>query len=238
MPAYSVFGADGTVYGPVDDAGLVQWAREGRIVATTNLRLEPGGQIVQASALPLLAGVLSPAAGYAAPPVSPAMPAYAQVIPRDSPYAILHTLTEFSVGAVILLHFVTFGIFPFIWFGLMQDKMPRLRHDDPSAGKHIGFMFIPFFNLYWMFFAYLRLCDRIAEQRQLRGMDPASLKGLAIGACVVMLIPYVNFLVGIVLWPIFIGMLQSRVNELVDVTRQQAAQQQVQAVPVAFGQDL
>jgi len=217
MAMYSVIAGDGNAYGPVDEAGLTQWAREGRVSAATQLRCEPGGQIVQAATLPFLAPILS------APPVA-AVPVYAQVVPANSPQAALHQLTSFSAGLAVLLQYVTFGIFPLIWFGLMQDKMPRLRHDDPSAGKHIGFLFIPFFNLYWMFFAYCRLCDRIAEQRQLRGMDPANVKGLAIAACIVSLIPYVNFLVGtLILWPIFIGVLQSRINELVYATQQQAA---------------
>ena len=135
-------------------------------------------------------------------------------------------------AAVVLLNYVTLGIFNLIWFGLMHDKMPKIRHDDPSAGKAIGFMFIPFFNLYWMFFMYCRLCDRIAEQRELRGLPGESLRGLAIAACVVSLIPYVGCCVGpFIMWPIFVGMLQAKVNELVQVTQQQMAQPQAAAAP-------
>ena len=240
MTMYSVIAADGSPYGPVDEAGLTQWAREGRVTATTSIRFDPGGQVVQAVTLPFLAGMFQPQAVAVAPGMTPApaMGMYNQVVPGNSPYASIHQLGEFSVALLVVLQFVTFGIFPLIWFGLMADKMPRLRHDDPSAGKHIGFMFIPLFNLYWVFFAYCRLCDRIAEQRQLRGLAPASLRGLAIGAIVTNFIPYVGWLVGAtILWPLFFGMLQSRVNELVQVTQQQvaqqrAAQQQAQ-VPVA-----
>ena len=71
-----------------------------------------------------------------------------QVVPVGAPQAAMHWLSSFSVAGVVLLHFVTFGIFTMIWFNLMHGKMPMTRHDDPSAGKAIGFMFIPFFYLY------------------------------------------------------------------------------------------
>ena len=247
MAMYSVIAADGNAYGPVDEAGLTQWVREGRVTGTTHVRFEPGGQIVQAATLPFLAGILgAPAAPAAAAPAY--VPGYSMVVPANSPQACMHQLGEFSVALVVVLDFVTFGLFPLIWFGLMQDKMPRLRHDDPSAGKHIGFMFIPFFNLYWVFFAYCRLCDRIAEQRQLRGLAPANLKGLAIASCIASLVPYIGwFVAGPILWALFFGMLQARVNELVYVTQQQAAQQYSQqyaqpqpqpAAPQSFGPDV
>ncbi len=226
MAMYSVIANDGNVYGPVDEAGLTQWAREGRLYATSRIRCEPGGQVVQAASLAFLAPVLGVPAPAGMVVARPAVPMYPQLVPLDSPEARMHQLTEFSVGLIVLLHIVTLGIFSLIWFGLMADKMPKTRHDDPSAGKHIGFMFIPFFNFYWVFFAYIRLCDRIAQQRELRGLPGDSLKGLAIACCIVNLIPYVGICGALVMWPIFFGMLQTKVNELVQVTQQQIAEQQ------------
>jgi hypothetical protein len=116
---------------------------------------------------------------------------------------------------VILLHFVTFGIFTFIWLNLMHGKMCRVRADDPSAGKAIGFCFIPFFNLYWIFFTYRRLCLRIDEQRGLYGLPPSNLRDLATTACILQVIPYINGLIGFtIMTPIFLGMMQSSVNQL------------------------
>ncbi|HUT01523.1 MAG TPA: DUF4234 domain-containing protein [Phycisphaerae bacterium] len=228
MATYSVIANDGSTYGPVDEADLTQWAREGRLTAVTQVRCEPEGQVVQAGSLGFLASVLAAPAPVAV--ARPMVPMYAQVVPIGSPQAMMHQLTEFSVGLIVLLQFVTLGIFSLIWFGLMHDKMPKIRQDDPSAGKAIGFMFIPFFNLYWIFFAYMRLCDRIAEQRELRGLPAESLRGLAIATCIVGLIPYVGWCVGsLIMWPLFFGMLQSRVNELVQVTQQQIVQQQAVA---------
>ena len=206
MAQFSVIAADGRAYGPVNETGLIQWATEGRIHSATNVRCEPGGQIIPAGSLAFLA----PALGRTAPGVAN-LPASI-----STPQPWMHTLSYFSVGLVVLLHFVTLGIFPMIWFGMMHDKMPKLRPDDPSAGKAIGFMFIPFFNIFWVFFSYLRLCDRVAEQRRLHGLPEQSLRGLALAACIIGVLPYINFLVGsFILWPIFFGKLQASVNELV-----------------------
>jgi hypothetical protein len=96
----------------------------------------------------------------------------------------------------------------------MHGKLPQNRRDDPSAGKAIGFCFIPFFNLYWFFFTYLRLYDRIDEQRSLHGLPPAGVKPLAVIALIFGIIPYIGILSQIFLFPIFFGILQSKVNDL------------------------
>src|SRR3954463_10826224 len=70
-----------------------------------------------------------------------------------------HALEAFPVWAVGILHFVTFGLFSLIWFGIQQGRLPRAAQNDPSTGQAIGFTFIPFYNLYWIFFSPLRLCE-------------------------------------------------------------------------------
>ena len=128
-----------------------------------------------------------------------------------------HGLTSFPVPLVILLHFMTCGIFSLVWLNLMHGKLPRIRPDDPSAGKAVGFCFIPFFNLYWIFFTYHRLCVRVDEQRGLYGLPPSNLRGMAITNCIFQVIPYINALVGLtIITPIFIGLMQSSVNQLVN----------------------
>jgi hypothetical protein len=130
-----------------------------------------------------------------------------------------HQLEEFSTPLTVLLHFVTCGIFSWIHFGLMHDKMPTLRQDDPSSVKAICFYLIPFFNLYWMFFERIRLCDRINEQRRLAGMPESAPRGLAIAATIMCVIPYVNIIGALIMLPIFYGSLRANVNELVIATR-------------------
>jgi hypothetical protein len=126
-----------------------------------------------------------------------------------------HQLTSFSVALVILLHYLSCGIFSLVWLNLMHGKLPRIRPDDPSAGRAIGFCFIPFFNLYWIFFTYRRLCLRVDEQRELYGLPPDNLRGMATTNCIFQVIPYINVLFGYtIITPVFIGLMQASVNEL------------------------
>jgi len=129
-----------------------------------------------------------------------------------------HQLTELSSGLVVLLHLITGGLFSTIWFGMMHGKMPVNRHDDPSAGKAIGFMFIPLFNIYWMFFMYGRLCTRINEQRVMRGLAPTAPKGLLIAALILMLTGCGSPIGAFILMPIFVCLTQSSVNELISAS--------------------
>jgi len=140
----------------------------------------------------------------------------------DAGHRAQHRLTRFEPAVVIILHFVTFGLFTFIWFGLKHGQLPVVAQDDPSAGKAIGFMFIPFFNLYWLFVYWMRLCDRINFQLALRGLPPKAPKGLAQGTCICTLIPYAGGLLNyFILMPILAGTLQSAINMLVDADQQQ-----------------
>ena len=150
-----------------------------------------------------------------APPAPVTVPPAGRLVQAGTAAVRMHQLSTFPVAVVILLHYVTIGIFTTIWLNLMHGKMPKIRHDDPSAGKAIGFLFIPFFNIYWVFFTYCRLCDRINEQRTMRGLPASVPKGMAIAMCILMLIPCVGILCWLILAPIFVGILQAKVNELV-----------------------
>ncbi|QOV89498.1 GYF domain-containing protein [Humisphaera borealis] len=151
-------------------------------------------------------------------------PGYPQQVGYANPYApagsTSHTLTSFSTVGVVILHWVTLGVFSFIYQMMKHGSLPVRRPDDPSAGKAIGFMFIPFFNLYWLFFANLRLIDRINEERRQAGLPQNAPRGLAMAYCICMVIPYINLLVGfLIMGPIYWGTLQANVNELVRATR-------------------
>ena len=90
-----------------------------------------------------------------------------------------HQFTEtFSIDATIGMHFVTLGLFTLVHFGLKHSKLPVIKHDDFNARRAIGFMFIPFFNLYWQFRFWLRLVDRVDLQLRLRGLPATISRGL------------------------------------------------------------
>jgi hypothetical protein len=120
----------------------------------------------------------------------------------------------FPVAVVVLLHIITLGFFSLIYMGLKHGKLPRIKQDDPSAGKAIGFMFIPIFDLYWLFIFWLRLADRVNFQFRLRGMAPPVSKGLAMTACIFGVIPYVNFLGQLFVFPFLAAQIQSATNRL------------------------
>jgi hypothetical protein len=95
----------------------------------------------------------------------------------------------------------------------MHDKLPRAAANDPSAGKAIGFQFIPYFNLYWVFFSSLRLCDRLTLQLKLRGLQDRAPRGLLLATCIVSVIPYIGwFIAGPIMWTIAVCLLQSTLN--------------------------
>lgn len=126
-----------------------------------------------------------------------------------------HQLTEFSAGLMVFLSLLTLGIFPYVYFALMHGKLPRNREDDPSGGTVVGFLFIPFYSFYWQFIVFPGLCRRINEQRELRDLPPSAPRGFATAACILMMIPYVDIASIFFVIPVFAGMLQSSVNELV-----------------------
>lgn len=199
MANYSVVGPDGVSYGPVNETGLAQWVQAGRVAPDTAVSTD--------GAPPVPARTLIFLAPYFPSTTVPSLPPGANAATR-------HQLEQFSVPVAILLHYLTLGIFTLIWLNLLHGKMPQVRQDDPSAGKAIGFCFIPVYSLYWVFFTYHRLCVRINEQRAINKLPGAVPTGLAIAMCVMMVIPYVGVISFLILAPIFLGIVQSNVNEL------------------------
>jgi hypothetical protein len=75
--------------------------------------------------------------------------------------------------------------------------LPKRRPDDPGTGKAIGFMFIPFFNIYWICFFWTRLCTRINDERTRVGLPPTAPRQLVIAILwtyLGMFIPLLNIL--------------------------------------------
>jgi Protein of unknown function (DUF2510) len=127
-----------------------------------------------------------------------------------------HQLSRFPTWLVVVLHFLTLGLFTLIYQGLKFSRLPVVRENDFGAGKGIGFMFIPFFNLYWVFRYVLSLTDRLNFQFRLRGERPPISRGLALASCIVWVIPYVDVIAWLILMPIVAGQWQSATNRLVD----------------------
>src|ERR1041384_4947163 len=103
-----------------------------------------------------------------------------------------HALTRYPTWLVVVLHFLTLGLFTLIYQGLKLSKLPLVKDNDFKAGKGIGFMFIPIFSFYWTFRYVLSITDRLNFQYRLRGQPPPISRGLALASCIVFVIPYLE----------------------------------------------
>lgn len=123
-------------------------------------------------------------------------------------------LTTFNIGSAILLHFLTFGIFTTISCGLKHSKLPRVKENDFSAGKAFGFLFIPFFNIYWLFVFWRKLAKRINLQFRLRRLAPPISMELVTTICIMNFLPFGIFVNFFILLPVVLGQIQSACNKL------------------------
>lgn len=136
-----------------------------------------------------------------------------------------HHLTSFPVASLVLLHFVTAGVFTIVHLNMLHERMPRLRRDDPSATVAVGLCFVPLFNLYWLAFSLHRLCLRVNEQRRFAGLEETAPAWLAMPVGVLFacgLMASFFTVEGIYLWgtvgalalPILAGWVQHAINDL------------------------
>lgn len=136
-----------------------------------------------------------------------------------------HGLRQFPPWLAALLHLITFGLFSVIHFGMMHGRLPRVAVDDPSSGRAVGLMFVPYWNFYWLFFSPLRLADRINLQFALRDDPRRVWKGpIVFGAVLSLFMYFVP-----VAWLIAVYQTQKRVNELVALGAVKPAQRTVEA---------
>src|SRR6266545_1115688 len=122
--------------------------------------------------------------------------------------------TEYQAWVMVVLSIVTLGVYSLFWLNHWHGIMPNRRADDPSTSKAIWLLFIPFFNLYWMFESLLRLCTRLDEELAAAGLTDRTPRELVRWSCIVRLIPYVNILASPILGGVATGSMQSLVNRL------------------------
>lgn len=79
---------------------------------------------------------------------------------------------SFPVIALLLLHYLTLGIFSFFWITGLHGKLPREKSDDPSGFKAVALCFIPFLQIYWLYFVYARLTHRVNSLSRQHRLPP------------------------------------------------------------------
>jgi hypothetical protein len=131
--------------------------------------------------------------------------------------------STFAVPAAVVLSIVTANIFFVVNYSLKHGKLPKIARNDPSAGAALGLLFVPLFNLYWVFFMWTRLVDRINFQYVLRGQEPPLTKALPITMILTFILtamtgPDAGPLFWVVTWlvivPVFVAKLQGAINGL------------------------
>ena len=122
----------------------------------------------------------------------------------------VHGMEHFPVWLAVLLHVLTFGVFSIVYYGGQGARLPRLDAGDPSAQKAVGFFFIPYFNLYWLFAFPTRLADRINLQLRLRGERPAISQALMVACSLSTALIFVPFF-----WIFAVVQIQQAINRVV-----------------------
>lgn len=69
-----------------------------------------------------------------------------------------------------------------------------------TPGQAVGYMFIPFYNLYWIFACNNGLADAVDYALAASGSTERAPRGLITVACVCQVIPYVNMLIAPFVW--------------------------------------
>ncbi len=222
MATYSVVAHDGQMYGPVDEQTLAEWVRQGRVNAQSVLHCHQNSARYAAGSIP----ALQPALGLSQQQVSQLLQPSPVAYATPAPYRAVpaqHALTPFPTPLAVLLS-IFVPLFAIIYYGMIHGNLPQRRPDDPSAGKAIGFMFIPFFSMYWVCFFWVRLCTRINDERARVGLAPTAPRALVIATlwCFLgLFIPILNILVlvGIlVMLLICLIQIQGSINELCAAT--------------------
>ncbi|MDB5384931.1 MAG: uncharacterized protein JWM11_577, partial [Planctomycetaceae bacterium] len=102
-----------------------------------------------------------------------------------------------------------------IWLYRAWSVVPPGYH-SPSPGRAVGWLFIPLFNLYWIFRVIPGLSATL--QRVLRDRDPSRPHsagfGLGVATCVIAFIPFLNA-ISILLFPIWIYLANSAKDRVI-----------------------
>ena len=132
-----------------------------------------------------------------------------------------HRLTHFDTAGAVVLGIITLNVFAVIYHGLKFSRLPRVRADDFTAGRAIGFLFIPFFNFHWIFVYWTRLAQRMNFQFKLRNLPPPVSAGLGIAVAILTILsilPGLGIATAAVNWlilvPILSAQIQSAANQL------------------------
>lgn len=211
--------------GPVDDEALKKLITDGKVNSMTMVWSQ-GMSNWQPAASTTLSGLFHQSAlavtGAQTPAYNPAYKTPDMEIKELNDlfmwYWICLIGSIFTFGLSAIASIVLFCIILYKCWQQIQDGYART-----SPGKAVGFLFIPFYNLYWIFQAYPGFVRDSNAYIQRHGL-PVKLQdeGLATAYCVLTLlclVPYLNVLAGLALFVMQIVLIKNFRDTAVDIIR-------------------
>ena len=128
------------------------------------------------------------------------------------------------VANAVIFVILTFGIYHLFWLGRIFTELHSRRATTITPGKAVGFLFIPFFNLVWVFMVWKEIGDAISRQYVSAGLRPPGTAvvwlapvSLILGLVLNIAAPPLGSVIILILLPISMGLAQSWMNELATI---------------------
>lgn len=228
------YGQNNQPVGPIEEDAIRALIQEGKLTAQTQVWREgmANWQPLSATGLAafLPAAPATPPLTTPPPAVAPQPMAYTTAYQKPAALQIKELNDMFTwFWICLILTVVTFGISAiasmvlayvilYRCWALIQDGYART-----TPGKAVGFLFIPFYNFYWIFQAFAGFSKDgnafIARHNlPIQRMD----EGLSTAYCVLTLtclVPYLNFVTGIAVFILLIVLLNQFKKTAVEILR-------------------
>lgn len=124
-------------------------------------------------------------------------------------------------GVAVLASLLAYAISVMVWIYKSWEFIPAEYRRNASGraftpGEAMGMHFVPLYNLYWLFVQNLGYCDALDSVMIQSGRSGRAPKNLALAACVVQVVPYVNYFFGPILWMVYMFVVDGVKKQLVD----------------------
>lgn len=230
---------ENTQKGPVDEGAIETLVATGDITCSSLVWKEGmadwanvmGTELKEKLALTPPA-VAPPAICTSGPPVSRQYPA----VSLQDAHALKTQFTVFWIGlaAGLPLSFIIIGLGGFllstVLYFMMLHKFWSIIQDGgarTTPGRAVGFCFIPFFNLYWVFVAFSGLAKDLNKYSRERGISaPEVSEGMALTYCILLccsIIPYLGVLTALAAMVIWILTVKQMKDAAISIIHAKAA---------------
>lgn len=135
-----------------------------------------------------------------------------------------HSLRDWQGICIVLgmILWVGRAIVGLVWLGSAWGSVPPDQRVI-TPGEAVGKMFIPFYNLFWIFRVNSALCTALDMSLGGMGSMARAPRGLAIAAAITQVIPYVNIAIAPFMWLFYMFSADVARKELWDRAQAQPA---------------